>query len=94
LEREGGNRKYGGKIPAMAIGDENTLVYSKGRIAERKVEREGRKKGVGIRDEIRRGKGREVSERMLGGNKGKIQRGKSTNKMEKRKREEREGLRG
>jgi len=68
-------------------------IPGKGRTAERKVERMGRKEDMGIREEIKRGKGRGVSERMLGG---KVQRGKSINRMGKRKRDfsRREGLRG
>jgi len=62
LGREEGNRKDGGKISAMTIesGNEDTLIYGKGRTVKRKVELESRKEGVGIREKIRKGKGRGV----------------------------------
>jgi len=49
-ERERENRKDGGKVHAMATGsgEKDTLVYGEGRATERKVEREGGKKGLGI----------------------------------------------
>jgi len=58
LRRERRNRKDGGRIHAMATGsgEEDTMVYGEGRDTERKVESE--KKGMGIREKIRREKGR------------------------------------
>jgi len=60
LGRERGDRKDGGKVHTMAIGseEEDTLVHGEGRATEKKVEREGGKEGIGIREEIRRGKRR------------------------------------
>jgi len=51
---------------ATGSGEEDTMIHGEGRDAERKAEREDRKKGIGIREKIGRGKGRGISERLPG----------------------------
>jgi len=53
LEREGENREDRGETSMMATGggDEDVMVYERG-TAERKIERESRKEGMELREEI------------------------------------------
>jgi len=88
LGREAENREDRGEISMIVTGDgdEDTMVYGERGTAERKVESDGRKEGMRLQEKIGRGKSKGVSERMLKGNKGKVQGRENTNRVGERKR--------